>query len=273
MIDDRIKITLAELRDDNQSGASQLVEKAINILLSQLDVLSDSDDRISSILKQLAMNLMNSRPSMAPIMNMMGYLFSNVKEASKNDWLRVLHEFGNYREVQKESLIRAFDTFIQDNCQRTTCFMLNSYSSTILELFKHYTNWDFEFLILESRPLFEGQGTAKMLSKHFSTKLIIDAAMGKYMNQVDHVLIGTDSVLRDGSVINKIGTYPLACIAKAHNKEVHVVGDKFKYNLRSHFNQNVTIDKKPPIEVYNALEDDVFGVENYYFDITPPEYL
>ena len=91
--------------------------------------------------------------------------------------------------------------------------MLISYSSTIITQLTGLKDYSLELFVLESRPLFEGRRTAEILSKYFKTHLIIDAAMGKFIKEVDFVLIGIDSIQKNGSIINKIGTYPLAVLA------------------------------------------------------------
>jgi translation initiation factor eIF-2B subunit delta len=151
--------------------------------------------------------------------------------------------------------------------------MLISYSSSILKVLQKNSDFDFEIIVLESRPLLEGRTTAKFLSKYFKTSLIIDAAMGKFIEQVDLVLIGVDSILRDGAIINKIGTYPLATLAKLNNIDLFAIGDSFKYNLRSHYGYEVIIEKKLSSEVFDTNKNTHFDVLNYYFEVTPPEYV
>jgi len=78
----------------------------------------------------------------------------------------------------------------------------------------------------------------------------------------------------EGSIVNKIGSYPLACIAAANNKDVYAVGDSFKYNLKSHYNQKIIVEQKPIYEVYSKkIKKELFKVHNLYFDITPSNYF
>ncbi|MFW9895290.1 MAG: hypothetical protein ACFFD7_05750, partial [Candidatus Thorarchaeota archaeon] len=73
--------------------------------------------------------------------------------------------------------------------------------------------------------------------------------------------------------VNKIGTFPLAIIAKSQDIDVFAVGDSFKYNLRSHFGQQILIEEKPIKEVYNKQITGKLEIHNYYFDITPPQNI
>jgi len=152
--------------------------------------------------------------------------------------------------------------------------MLVSYSSTINRLLKNKKDFPLEIFILESRPLLEGRKVAELLSSYFKTHLIIDAAMGKFINNIDLVLIGVDSILINGSIINKIGTFPLAVLANTKKIDVYAVTDSFKYNLRSHYSQKILIEEKPIKEIYDEEQtNDLLKVHNLYFDITPPDYI
>ncbi|MFX1601590.1 MAG: hypothetical protein ACFFB6_13440, partial [Promethearchaeota archaeon] len=134
--------------------------------------------------------------------------------------------------------------------------------------------FNIEIFVLESRPLLEGRKTAEILSQHFKTHLIVDAAIGKFIDHIDFVLIGVDSILKNGSIINKIGTFPLAIVANAKDVDVYVVADSYKYNLKSHFDQPIMIEKKPIDEVYDKeIKSKFLEVYNYYFDETPSKYI
>ncbi|MCK4778940.1 MAG: hypothetical protein KAT57_02070, partial [Candidatus Lokiarchaeota archaeon] len=78
----------------------------------------------------------------------------------------------------------------------------------------------------------------------------------------------------DGSIINKIGTFPLAITANAHNIDVYAVTDSYKYNLKSHYNQKILIEEKPIKEIIDKeMRGLNFKIHNYYFDITPSKYI
>ncbi|MFW9989761.1 MAG: hypothetical protein ACFFC3_14000, partial [Candidatus Odinarchaeota archaeon] len=167
-----------------------------------------------------------------------------------------------------------FRKFMNGRKSKTQKIMLISYSSTIINLLLREKDIDFEIFVLESRPLLEGRRVAEILSLYFKTHLIIDAAIGYFINEIDVILIGADSILKDGSIINKIGTFPLTLLAHNQKIDVYVVCDSFKYNLKSHYDQMVKILEKPINEVYDkVITNKLLEVHNYYFDITPPNYV
>eukprot|EP00118_Oscarella_pearsei_P010374 m.63461 g.63461 ORF g.63461 m.63461 type:complete len:75 (+) comp35169_c0_seq26:855-1079(+) len=49
------------------------------------------------------------------------------------------------------------------------------------------------------------------------------------MERVDLVILGAEGVVENGGIINKIGTYQIAVVAKAAKKPVYAVAESFKF--------------------------------------------
>ena len=265
---------LSNLRDDNSSGATELIEKALDIIKIQLELTENSNADITKDIYRLSKEIINSHPSMAPLINVIGYLIHDLRVITKNDLLERLNQFETDKLRRQKALEESFRTFLTSKGKKELKIMLISYSSTINKLLKNNKDYPLEIFILESRPLLEGHRVAEFLSSYFKTNLIIDAAMGKFIDGIDLVLIGVDSILKNGSIINKIGTFPLTVLAKSKNVDVYAVADSFKYNLRSLYSQKVLIEDKPIKEIYDKEQiNDLLKVHNLYFDITPPDYI
>jgi len=274
LIIQNIQDLLRELKEDNISGASEFIDKALEIVKSQLRLTRDPHKDIREEIIYLSKEIIDTRPSMAPLINIIGYLIHDLDKINKNIIKSRLNQFNIEREKRKKSLELNFRTFLEDNKKVPLKVMLISYSSTIVNLLIKNKDSNFEIYILESRPLLEGRKTAKILSQYFETHLIVDAGMGKFIDEINFVLIGVDSILKDGSIINKIGTFPLAITANAHNIDVYAVTDSYKYNLKSHYNQKILIEEKPIKEIYDKeVRGLKIKIHNYYFDITPSKYI
>ncbi|MDX1798046.1 MAG: hypothetical protein R3255_05305, partial [Candidatus Lokiarchaeia archaeon] len=256
------------------SGASEFIEKALKIIKFQLSLIQDPQKDIKEEFFNLASQIINARPSMAPLINTIGYLINNLKKFNRDIIKERLNQFDVDREKRREALELVFHNFLEDNKRVPLKIMLISYSSTIMNLLLKHKEVNFEIYVLESRPLLEGQRVAETLSPHFKTHLIIDAAIGTFIDEIDLVLIGVDSILNNGSIINKIGTFPLAVLAKTKKIDVYAVCDSYKYNLKSHYGNSILILEKPIREVYNKeITNKHLEVHNYYFDITPSKYI
>ena len=270
----KVSEMLLELRNDNTSGANELIDKALEIIKLQLEMVKDPFEDIKEAITDLARDIINSRPSMAPIINIMGFIFHNLDIINKNKIKERIVKHEDARTARYKALEKIFADFLNLYCNSNCKIMLISYSSTIINLLVKNSNYNLEIYILESRPLLEGRKTAEILAQFFKTHLIVDAGMGKFIDEIDLVLIGVDSILKDGSIINKIGTFPLAITANAHNIDVYAVTDSYKYNLKSHYNQKILIEEKPTKEIFNKeMRSLNFKIHNYYFDITPSKYI
>jgi ribose 1,5-bisphosphate isomerase len=125
----------------------------------------------------------------------------------------------------------------------------------------------------ETDPLEQGVKTAKELAKEkIPVTLITDSAVGYFMKDIDCVIIGADSIRKNG-VINKIGTYLLAASARNNNKPFYVIANSLKFDKRKKF----VIEERPAKEVYKELlhPGKLKGIKirNPAFDITPMKFI
>jgi ribose 1,5-bisphosphate isomerase len=120
----------------------------------------------------------------------------------------------------------------------------------------------------ETRPKGQGIKTAKELAKlKIPVELIIDSAVEFFIKEVDIVMVGCDALRKEG-VVNKIGTYPMAVIAKEHKKPFYVVGDTLKLDRRKKLIIEERCRREICTERMKTLE-----VRNPAFDVTPWKYV
>ena len=62
-----------------------------------------------------------------------------------------------------------------------------------------------------------------------NSTVILDAAVGAFMEKIDFVLLGAEGVVESGGIINKIGSNSIALCAKMLNKQVYVAVESFKF--------------------------------------------
>ncbi|OQR89827.1 translation initiation factor eIF-2B subunit alpha [Thraustotheca clavata] len=131
----------------------------------------------------------------------------------------------------------------------------------------------FSVVVTEGRPNNAGYKTAEVLSKAgIPTTVIVDAAMGYYMEKVDMVIVGAEGVVENGGIVNKIGTFSCAMIAHAMKKPFYVAAESFKFARlyplnQSDFPHNCT-DENVPSETHPNMT-----VGSPTCDYTPPHYI
>jgi methylthioribose-1-phosphate isomerase len=131
----------------------------------------------------------------------------------------------------------------------------------------------------ETRPLLQGARlTAYELKRDgIPVTLITDNMVGYVMHTklANAVIVGADRIVQD-AVINKIGTFTVAVLAKEHDVPFFVAAPTSTFDL-TRKSTDVTIEERKPTEVthFGAVKvaADGVGVLNPAFDITPLSYV
>lgn len=133
----------------------------------------------------------------------------------------------------------------------------------------------------ETRPLLQGARlTAWELSQaEIPMALITDSMAGFLMKQgkVDLVIVGTDRVAANGDMANKIGTYSLAVLAKAHQIPFYVAAPLSSIDMSLESGDSIPIEERDGREIYEIggikIAPDRVPTYNPAFDVTPAEYI
>ncbi len=136
-----------------------------------------------------------------------------------------------------------------------------------------------EVFATETRPLLQGARltTYELRRDGVPVTLITDSMVGYVMRRrlVNKVVVGADRIVRD-AVINKIGTFTVAVLAKEHEIPFYVAAPKSTFDL-TRTSEEVTIEQRSPDEVTHVgmqrIATEGINVLNPAFDITPLEYV
>ncbi|MCZ1009626.1 S-methyl-5-thioribose-1-phosphate isomerase [Streptomyces lydicus] len=105
----------------------------------------------------------------------------------------------------------------------------------------------------ETRPLLQGARlTAYEAARTGMAYTVLpDGAAGSLFagGEVDAVLIGADRIAADGSVANKIGSYPLAVLARYHHVPFVVVAPTSTVDLETEEGSDIEVEQRPGHEV------------------------
>ncbi len=133
----------------------------------------------------------------------------------------------------------------------------------------------------ETRPLFQGARlTAWELARGgLDVTVIVDGAAGHVLARgwIQAVFVGADRIARNGDVANKIGTYPLAVLARRHAVPFYVVAPLSTLDERCPDGSAIPIEERAAHEVTHPLGVAAVpaGVRafNPAFDVTPAELV
>lgn len=133
----------------------------------------------------------------------------------------------------------------------------------------------------ETRPFLQGSRlTAWELRKDgIPVTVIADNMAGTVLRsgEVQCVIVGTDRTAANGDVANKIGTYPLAVLARRHNVPFYVAAPLSSVDLQCANGDDIPIEQRSPRELteFGGRPVTPKGVEvfNPAFDVTPAELV
>ena len=136
--------------------------------------------------------------------------------------------FAESASLKKTRIAELGSEFVRDG----SVVLTHSYSRVVaaILLAANRESKHFSVIVTESRPDSSGYRLAEALRNvGVPVRIILDAAVGKVMEEVDMVLLGAEGVVESGGIINKIGTYPIAIVANAFNIPFYVAAESFKF--------------------------------------------
>ncbi len=133
----------------------------------------------------------------------------------------------------------------------------------------------------ETRPLQQGARLTvwELVKEGVPTTLITDSMVAHTMRVrgIDCVIVGADRIAANGDVANKIGTYAIAVLAKAHGVPFYVAAPGSTIDLALASGNDIPVEERAPEEVSHIAGHRVAAsgcdVFNPAFDVTPADLV
>jgi methylthioribose-1-phosphate isomerase len=129
----------------------------------------------------------------------------------------------------------------------------------------------------ETRPFLQGARLTawELLQERIPMTLITDTMAGHFMQRgaIDCVIVGADRIVANGDVANKIGTYSLAVLARAHGIPFYVAAPSSTIDLSLPNGEAIPIEERSPDEVTTCfgrrIAPEGAVAAHPAFDVTP----
>jgi len=133
----------------------------------------------------------------------------------------------------------------------------------------------------ETRPLLQGARLTawELAERGIDVTLICDSMAAQVMREgrVQAVITGADRIAANGDTANKIGTYGVALLAKAHAIPFYVAAPTSTFDLRIDSGAEIPIEQRDPREITHSFgcqtAPEGIAVYNPAFDVTPAELI
>jgi translation initiation factor 2B subunit (eIF-2B alpha/beta/delta family)/8-oxo-dGTP pyrophosphatase MutT (NUDIX family) len=248
---------------DRSHGASFLGRQAV-ILVSESARASDATDAdaLFSHLLLVTSRLRRAQPAMANVWNLTGKVLHLVDEQRKSP-IRV----GELRSHVQRLSVQILDRVSEDSEEvsrnsvqylpQDGCVLTHSYSSTVLRSLElgFKSGRQLKVYATESYPGMEGKQIAKhLVGLGIEVTLIPESKVDSIIHNVDLVLVGADSVLRDGALVHKTGTMDIGIAAKRQGVPFYSSCETVKFSTQDF------LGERPEIPAT-------------LFDVTPAEFV
>lgn len=133
----------------------------------------------------------------------------------------------------------------------------------------------------ETRPVLQGARLTawELQQAGIPLTLIADSMAAHFMRSggIKAVFVGADRIAANGDVANKIGTYSLAVLAKAHGIPFYVVAPRSTVDLSLASGEQIPIEQRNAEEITSirgiAIAPAGVNVANPAFDVTPSSFI
>jgi methylthioribose-1-phosphate isomerase len=138
-----------------------------------------------------------------------------------------------------------------------------------------------QVIVDETRPFLQGTRLTawELVREKIPVTLITDNMAGYLMKKglIDVVVVGADRIAANGDTANKIGTYSVAVLAKAHGIPFYVAAPWSTIDRQIKTGEDIPIEERHEKEVTHIAGNRVapkgVAVLNPAFDVTPHSYI
>ncbi|ERH10577.1 MAG: translation initiation factor 2B subunit, eIF-2B alpha/beta/delta family [halophilic archaeon J07HX64] len=265
---DRVRPTVETVAGDTEHGSTHISVRALEVLRDEaaLTIHGTGSGGVApgdtGPVATVARELLAARPAMTAVLNRVHRVMSVADTTAAVPG--VAHEaVGRARRVDDQAAATAADLL-------GTRVATLSRSGTVRQTLAAADPE--RVLVAVSRPGGEGAGVAHRLATKDNGPAVTvttDAAFAAELatQEVETLLVGADSVLADGRVLNKTGTRGAALAAAHEGIDVVVVTASDKISPGTGYDR----EERDPAEVYDGPAP--VSVANPTFDLTPPEVV
>jgi len=208
--------------------------------------------------KKILLGLRPTEPMLVNVLNL----------ADKYPKEKILKHFD---DAQKK-INNLFFRLIKNNSKILTHCHSTNVVNALIYAKKHGKH--FEVFNTETRPLFQGRKTSKELARaKIKVTMITDSAVGDalekggMLEKVDLLILGADALLKNGDVINKIGSNMFAEIAHDNKVCVYIIADSWKFSKRP-----VEIEQRQHQELWKYAPKHI-RIKNPAFETVKSKYI
>lgn len=259
-------------------GAQAIGLAAAQSLAHHLQATRGDAAQVRAAALAAARRLDAARPTAVTLHNSLGWMLEAVRrqrapEAMRAAAARTANELAAAAAASRAAIAHHGAGHLRDGA--TVLTHCNSSTAVAILAQAHRDGKRIQVIATETRPFRQGLRTLGDLAKAgLHPDFIVDAAAEHMLStrDIDLVLVGADTVARDGCLFNKIGTAGVARLAAAHGVPLLAAAGTAKFTRRTA--SDIPIEERSPDEVLSRTQRPRgVRVLNPVFDRTAPAFV
>jgi translation initiation factor 2B subunit (eIF-2B alpha/beta/delta family) len=218
-----------ELRRDTVHGAGWMAERALDTLVEEAAAPAETADELLARLHDAARRLAASRPAAGAVTGALGRVLAAAygqRHLSPDELTQLVADEARAVCDARHRAARSIAIQLSDRIGGAA-IVTHSASATVREAVLHTPPAKITCTL--SAPRGEGRSFSEELREAgLEVELVDDEDAPAALASADLLLLGADTVFRDGTLCNKIGTHPLALAAREKGVATTVAAEVLK---------------------------------------------
>lgn len=276
----KVDAIVADIAALKIQGAKDIALAGIKCMrIAATESAATKTDDFADELKKVAEKVSAARPTEPALRNCISAILRKVDRYE----LRRIENIKKYTAMSCDRLARDIEVMVAKIAaigagiiNEGDTILTHCHSGHVIAIFKEAKaqKKNFRVIVTETEPLRQGIITAReLLEAKIPVSYCVDSAIGTLMRKVDRVLVGCDAILADGSIVNKIGTLPIAIVAQRFNIPFFVAGESIKFDSQTIAGVQEPIEQRSPDEIAQAKELNGAEILNPAFDTVPADLV
>lgn len=190
--------------------------------------------------------VIRSRPTAFMIINVMARILSEIYKQKEISRDKILEIINNYISLLSNVPVRIHKHFMKA-IENSSVLLVYSFSTTLLELFRRANRKDIRIIyIYDDFTEYDYDFVMELKRYGINISLAPLNAIMATCSTADTILMGSEAVFYDGSILNRTGSSIIALVARRLKKKTYVISAELKVTPISSSAEIMTSSLTPP---------------------------
>jgi ribose 1,5-bisphosphate isomerase len=263
----QLRQTMEDIKSLKIQGATNVAIFGVEAFAKHAETVPLNEKALVNHLESLVEELSLVRVTEPALRNGLRYVMTGIRREGKEVASELGKKYVQLIDNAKKKIFKIGAERIQDGSRVLT----HCHSSISVGIFLEAANQgkDFDVINTETRPLFQGRKTARILAeKNIRVTHVVDSAMRWAMNSFNPhmIFLGADAITVEGVALNKIGSRLCALASEEEHIPLYICTSLLKYDQATSIGRLSEIEMRSPSEIWDEDCPDGITVLNPAFE-------